>query len=102
MFITYLILFFAGMFVANAVPHFTKGVTAQKFRTPFGRPSSAVVNVLWGSANFILGFLLLHFSLARPYNFAWAMVAFFAGFILLGASMADLWSREDLAKEKGK
>jgi hypothetical protein len=92
--LTYLILFFAGAFTANGVPHFVKGITGEKFQTPFGRPSSAVVNVLWGSANFLAGFLLLHLALKRSYNFDWLVVVFFTGFILLGVMLSSAWSKE--------
>jgi len=49
----------AGFFGANGVPHFIKGITGQKHQTPFGKPSSAVVNVVWGWANFVVAILLL-------------------------------------------
>ena len=102
MFVTYFILFFSGMFLANGVPHFVKGITGEKHVTPFKRPSSALTNVLWGSANFILGFLLLHFSLIRSYHFIWSVVVFFAGFILLAISLATNWSNDDIAEGKSE
>jgi hypothetical protein len=34
----YVACFFAGMFLANAVPHFVKGVCGNRFPTPFARP----------------------------------------------------------------
>jgi hypothetical protein len=60
----YLIHFFAGAFLANAVPHFVHGVSGEKFQSPFASPpgkglSSPVVNVLWGFANLIAGYVLL-------------------------------------------
>ena len=50
----YLACFFAGMFLANAVPHYVQGVSGDRFPSPFSKPpgkglSSATVNVLWGS-----------------------------------------------------
>jgi hypothetical protein len=48
--------FFAGAFLANSAPHFVMGITGQEFQTPFGDPSSATVNVLWGSINFTIGY----------------------------------------------
>src|SRR5678815_1820092 len=56
----YLALFFAGAFLVNSVPHFTNGVSGRPFPSPFASPpgqglSSPVVNVLWGSFNFIVG-----------------------------------------------
>jgi hypothetical protein len=60
----YLAHFFAGAFLANGVPHFVNGISGRKFQTPFASPpgvgeSSPVVNVLWGFANFVIGYLLL-------------------------------------------
>ena len=60
----YLAHFFAGVFLANGVPHFVNGISGRKFQTPFASPpgageSSPVVNVLWGFANFVIGYLLL-------------------------------------------
>ncbi len=48
--------FFAGAFLANSVPHFVQGISGQEFRTPFGAPSSATVNVIWGFANLAIGY----------------------------------------------
>jgi hypothetical protein len=69
----YLAHFFAGMFLANGLPHFVNGISGRRFPSPFASPpgrgeSRPVVNVLWGLANFFLGYGLLigvgHFSLA--------------------------------------
>jgi hypothetical protein len=60
----YLAHFFAGMFLANGVPHFVNGISGRRFPSPFASPpgrgeSRPVVNVLWGLANFLLGYGLL-------------------------------------------
>jgi hypothetical protein len=34
---SYIACFFAGAFLANAVPHFVKGVTGEPFPTPFAK-----------------------------------------------------------------
>jgi hypothetical protein len=59
----YLALFFAGAFLVNSVPHFTNGISGRSFPSPFASPpgqgmSPPVVNVLWGSFNLIVGFIL--------------------------------------------
>ena len=64
----YLALFFAGAFLANGVPHFVQGICGNTFQTPFATPrgvgeSSALVNVVWGWCNFIIGGALLHIFL---------------------------------------
>jgi hypothetical protein len=61
----YVARFFAGAFLANAVPHFVSGVQGRRFPTPFASPpgrgeSSSAVNVAWGTANALVGYLLLY------------------------------------------
>jgi hypothetical protein len=60
----YLSYFFGGVFLVNAIPHFISGVMGHPFQTPFASPpgeglSAAVVNVVWGTLNFIMGYLLI-------------------------------------------
>ncbi len=60
--------FWAGMFLANAVPHFVQGISGNRFPTPFSKPrgkglSSPVLNVLWSLFNLLVGYLL--FSSAK-------------------------------------
>ena len=60
----YLSYFFGGAFLANAIPHFVNGVTGHPFQSPFASPSgqglsSAMVNVLWGAFNLVMGYLLV-------------------------------------------
>jgi len=57
-------LFFAGVFLANGLPHFINGISGKKFPTPFTLPrgveeSSPLVNVIWGGINFAIGYLLI-------------------------------------------
>jgi hypothetical protein len=60
----YIAHFFAGFFLVNTVPHFVQGVSGNPFQSPFASPpgvgeSSAVINVLWGFANAVIGYYLL-------------------------------------------
>lgn len=60
----YLVYFLAGLFLANGIPHFVNGVSGRRFQSPFASPpgrgeSSPLINVFWGSLNFIIGYLLL-------------------------------------------
>ena len=60
----YLAYFFGGAFLANAIPHLVSGITGHPFQSPFASPpgqglSSATVNVLWGSFNLVIGYLLI-------------------------------------------
>jgi len=70
----YLARFFAGAFLANTVPHFVSGMQGRPFPSPFASPpgkgeSSPTVNVIWGTANAVVGYLLLYrvgnFTLGR-------------------------------------
>ena len=88
-------LFFAGMFLANGVPHFAKGVTGQRHMSPFGRSSSTVVNVLWGAANFVVGGLLLWAGLKQGAAGTAQAVATGAGALLISLSLAHFWSNPE-------
>jgi hypothetical protein len=70
---------FAGLFLANAIPHFVSGMQGRAFQSPFAKPpgvglSSSTVNVVWGAFNFVAGyFLLLHvgsFGVRNPADVA--------------------------------
>ena len=59
-----MVIFFAGAFLCNGVPHLTSGLQGIPFPTPFAKPSgigesSPVVNFLWGSFNLLMGILML-------------------------------------------
>ena len=47
-----------GMLFANGVPHFVKGITAEKWDVPWKKPASASTNVLWGIANWLVVVIL--------------------------------------------
>jgi len=56
--------FIAGALLVNTVPHTVKGVSGEKFPTPFAKPpgvglSSPTTNVGWGAINFAMGSVLL-------------------------------------------
>ncbi len=88
-------LFGAGIFLANGVPHFVKGVTGQRHMTPFARSSSAVINVLWAAANFVVGGVLLWLGLEQdaPGMAQAATVGVAALFISVRLSI--MWSNPD-------
>jgi hypothetical protein len=78
-------LFFAGLFLANAVPHYVKGVRGERFPTPFARPpgkgfSSPSVNVLWSLLNLLVGCVLFRIGNVRAGGDG-AFAVFFAGVI---------------------
>ena len=60
----YVAYFFGGAFLANAIPHLVSGITGHPFQSPFASPpgqglSSAMVNVVWGSFNLVIGYQLI-------------------------------------------
>jgi hypothetical protein len=79
----YLAAFFAGIFFANAVPHFVHGISGNQFPTPFSKPrgiglSSPTTNVVWALFNLVVGYLL--FTVSKPDNaHPLSLVVFFAG-----------------------
>jgi hypothetical protein len=60
---SYVAYFFGGVFLVNSIPHLTSGVSGYRLPIPFASPfgkgqSSPTVNVLYGSANLAVGYLL--------------------------------------------
>ncbi len=60
----YIAYFFGGAFLANTIPHLVSGVLGNPFQSPFASPpgeglSSAMVNVLWGFFNLVVGYVLV-------------------------------------------
>ncbi len=79
----YLATFFAGVFLANAVPHFVHGTSGDRFPTPFAKPpgkglSSPTVNVIWALVNLVAGVLLFRVGRITTGDFV-SLVVFFAG-----------------------
>jgi hypothetical protein len=79
--------FFGGVFLMNAVPHLIAGVSGSPFQSPFATPpgeglSSSIVNVLWGSFNLSVAYLLLcrtgNFELRRTTHVAFVMALMLA------------------------
>jgi hypothetical protein len=91
----------AGM---NAVPHLVSGTMGRKFPSPFAKPpgkglSSAIVNLVWGFANLVLGYLLVcrvgQFDLHN-----WTQIGALAlGMLLIGLHLA--WHFGNLNQGRG-
>lgn len=67
----YLIHFAGGLVFANGLPHFIHGMSGDKFQSPFAKPpgkglSSPLVNVVWGFANFVVGYVLVMLHAQTP------------------------------------
>jgi len=88
----YLACIFAGLFLANAVPHFVHGISGESFPSPFANPpgkglSSPFVNVLWGLGNMIIGYVLLRSGKASQTN-KWTLLALFAGVVCMSVMLS--------------
>jgi hypothetical protein len=90
--------FFAGVFLANAVPHVVSGLMGKPFQTPFAKPrgqglSSSTVNVLWGFFNLLVGYVLIYrvgdFDLNRTPD----AIAFALGGLVLSLFLARHFGR---------
>jgi hypothetical protein len=91
--------FGAGLFLANFVPHFIKGIAGDAFPTPFAKPpgkglSSPLVNVLWALFNLVIGYLLFRFGKITADNNL-AVLIFFAGFACISIMGAMNFVHED-------
>ena len=93
---------FAGIFLANALPHLIAGLLGMPFPTPFAKPSGVgnsapLVNFVWGSANLAVAALLLVwqpvvFGLNLPFGVA------AHGAFLMGAVMSWQFGRVRTAR----
>ena len=88
----YVVCFLAGLFIANAVPHFVHGISGESFPTPFANPpgkglSSPTTNVLWALGNLVVGYILVRAGkISRMNN--WSLLAFFAGVIYISVTLS--------------
>jgi hypothetical protein len=84
----YIASFFAGVFLANTVPHFVHGISGDRFPTPFAKPpgkglSSPTVNMVWALVNLAIGYILFRAGgIASDGN--GALIAFFGGIAVIG------------------
>jgi hypothetical protein len=89
---SYVAAFFAGAFLANAVPHFVCGISGDRFPTPFARPrgkglSSPTLNVVWALFNMGIGYVLLRGGAVIGADEV-ARGAFFAGIAAISLLMS--------------
>jgi hypothetical protein len=88
----YVSIFFAGVFLANAIPHFIHGISGQQFPTPFANPpgkgmSSATLNVIWGLANMLVGYLLLRVGKLTSKN-KLGLIVFFVAVVCVSVALS--------------
>jgi len=94
----YIACFFAGMFIANVIPHFIHGISGNKFPTPFAKPpgkglSSPTTNVLWALLNLVIGYLLFQAGKISENNI-WTLIVFFVGIAVLSIMSSKNFARK--------
>jgi hypothetical protein len=90
--------FFAGMFLANVVPHFVHGISGDRFPTPFAHPrgkglSSPTVNVVWALFNLVIGYILFRVGKVASGDCS-ALVAFFAGIAAISTMLSARFAKK--------
>ncbi len=88
----YVAAFFAGLFLANTVPHFVQGISGNSFPTPFAAPpgkglSSPTINVLWALFNMVIGYILFRTGKVSHAN-KLSLLVFFIGIALISIQLS--------------
>lgn len=94
----YIAAFFAGVILTNAVPHFTHGISGDKFPTPFSKPhgkglSSPMVNTLWACFNLAAGYILFRESEVSSNNEI-LLIIFFIGIVSQSVMHSIIFSKK--------
>jgi hypothetical protein len=94
----YIACFFAGMFLANVVPHFVHGISGDRFPTPFAHPrgkglSSPTVNVVWGLLNLVCGYILFRVGRVSSGGVL-GRVVFFAGIVAISIVLSVRFAKK--------
>lgn len=92
----YLGLLVAGILLCNALPHLLAGLQGERFYTPWAKPrgtgrSSALDNVLWGSANLLVAVFLI--DRIFPKNVPHGLIILSIGFIGTAMGLAVIFGR---------
>jgi hypothetical protein len=90
--------FFAGVFLANVVPHFVHGISGDRFPTPFAHPpgrglSSPTVNVVWALFNLIVGYILFRVGKVSSGDNS-ALAIFFAGLVATSTMLSVRFAKK--------
>ena len=93
-FLSYARLFLSGVLFANGIPHFVNGISGNQFPSPFSDPaffgpSSALINILWGLFNFILGYIVF----VKPKS-TLSRLVFLLGFIISSIALSIHFSNK--------
>ena len=80
----------ASIFIANAIPHLTRGSAGYLHRVPWRVPASAAENVLWACINLLVGIWLAYWAST------WGLflpLALTVGVVVGGAFLAAIGTR---------
>lgn len=96
--VEYVACFFAGVILANAVPHFVHGISGDRFPTPFAHPhgiglSSPTLNVVWSLFHLAIGTILFRAGKVSCGD-VWALIVFFAGIAAISTAMSIRFARK--------
>lgn len=96
----YLGLLIAGVLLCNSLPHLLAGLQGERFYTPWARPrdvgkSTALENVLWGSANLLVSVFLI--DRIFPRNLPHGLLILAIGFVGMGIGLALIFGRRNSA-----
>jgi hypothetical protein len=102
----YLACFFAGVFLANFVPHFVHGISGDRFPTPFAHPpgkglSSPTVNVVWTPLNLGVGYVLFCAGRISSGNEI-SLGIFFAGIVLTSTILSVRFTKNRRSNRQNK
>jgi hypothetical protein len=94
----YIACFFAGIFLANFVPHFVHGISGGRFPTPFAHPrgkglSSPTVNVVWGLSNLVVGYILFRAGKVSSGCY-FALLIFLAGITAISTALSVRFAKK--------
>jgi len=94
----YIACFFAGIFLANVVPHFVHGISGDRFPTPFAHPrgkglSSPTANVVWALLNLVVGYILFRVGRVSSEGDS-ALVIFFAGIVVISTMLSARFAKK--------
>jgi hypothetical protein len=89
----HLLMFIAGTFLCNCLPHLLSGLRGDAFPSPFAKPpgrgnSRPVVNFLWGTANMLIGGALVAYSLPKLAQ-GEGVLALLIGWLACGLMLAN-------------
>lgn len=95
----YVSAFFAGFFLANAIPHLFNGISGDAFPTPFADEpgiglSSPLTNVLWALGNLVIGYLLFRIGKVSSRRLG-SLIVFFLGAAAISIALSILFAEKD-------